>query len=80
MRINRLNTESNANSTLGKIKELTIYHVLKNQNTNNGKNNSYLNTNANMKLNLNTENYSTQIMILIISKLIFQTNPQSRTH
>ena len=60
MRINRLNTESNANSTLGKIKELTIYHVLKNQNTNNGKNNSYLNTNANMNLNLNTENYSTQ--------------------
>ena len=60
MRINRLNTESNANSTLGKIKELTIYHVLKNQNTNNGKNNSYLNTNVNMNLNLNTENYSTQ--------------------
>ena len=60
MRINRLNTESNTNSTLGKIKELTIYHVLKNQNTNNGKNNSYLNTNANMNLNLNTENYSTQ--------------------
>ena len=60
MRINRLNTESNANSTLGKIKELTIYHVLKNQNTNNGKNNSYLNTNVNMNLNLNTENHSTQ--------------------
>ena len=58
MRINRLNTETNTNSTLGKIKELTIYHVLKNQNTNNSKNNSYINTNANINLNQNIDNYS----------------------
>ena len=58
MRINRLNTETNTNSTLGKIKELTIYHVLKNQNTNNSKNNSYLNTNANLNLNQNIDNNS----------------------
>ena len=44
MRINRLKTENN--STLGKIKELTIYHVLKNpdRNTINGQNNSFINT------------------------------------
>ena len=53
MRINRLNTESNSNSTLGKIKELTIYHVLKNPNTNSKKNNSYLNTNTNIDSNQN---------------------------
>ena len=44
MRINRLKTENN--STLGKIKELTIYHVLKNpdRNTINGQNKSFINT------------------------------------
>ena len=48
MRISRLNTENN--STFGKIKELTIYRVLKNQNTinaNNNKNNIYINKNIN---------------------------------
>ena len=64
MRINRLNTESNSNSTLGKIKELTIYHVLKNPTANNGNNTSYVNINTNINstknnlddLKLNDEN------------------------
>ena len=70
MRINRLNTESN--STSGKIKELTIYHVLTNPNNNNisntnNSNNEIQNTknnnlikNKNISLNINTLKYPLQ--------------------
>ena len=51
MRINKLNSENNP--TIGKIKELTIYHVLTNPNKSNGKiNNDYINSN-NSKINYN---------------------------
>ena len=50
MRINRLGTENN--SALGKIKELTIYHVLTNQNKTNGNTNNNINSNINQNQNL----------------------------
>ena len=50
MRINRLGTENN--SALGKIKELTIYHVLTNQNKTNGNINNNINSNINQNQNL----------------------------
>ena len=51
MRINKLNSENNP--TIGKIKELTIYHVLTNPNKSNGKiNNDNINSN-NSKINYN---------------------------
>ena len=59
MRINRLNTE--INPTLGKIKELTIYRVLKNPNKNNGEknqNNTYINTNINSNNIINSKQNS----------------------
>ena len=45
MRINKLNSENN--QTIGKIKELTIYHVLTNPNQSNGKNNNRDNITSN---------------------------------
>jgi len=79
MRINRLRTENN--STLGKIKELTIYHVLKNPNrdTINGQNNSFANTTENISYQNNINNPQLKIDIKKIENNFSNQSPISNS-
>ena len=79
MRINRLRTENN--STLGKIKELTIYHVLKNPNrdTSNGQNNSFANTTENISYQNNINNPQLKIDIKKIENNFSNQSPISNS-
>ena len=66
MRINKLSTDNNNYSAIGKIKELTIYHVLTNPNKTNGNsNNNYINSN-NYQNVIQTQNLNTEDNISII--------------
>ena len=79
MRINRLKTENN--STLGKIKELTIYHVLKNpdRNTINGQNNSFINTSEIIDHQNNINNSQLKIDIKKIENNFSNQSPISNS-
>ena len=79
MRINRLKTENN--STLGKIKELTIYHVLKNpdRNTINGKNKSFINTSEIIDHQNNINNSQLKIDIKKIENNFSNQSPISNS-
>ena len=79
MRINRLKTENN--STLGKIKELTIYHVLKNpdRNTINGQNNSFINTSEIIDNQNNINNSQLKIDIKKIENNFSNQSPISNS-
>ena len=79
MRINRLKTENN--STLGKIKELTIYHVLKNpdRNTINGQNKSFINTSEIIDHQNNINNSQLKIDIKKIENNFSNQSPISNS-
>ena len=79
MRINRLRTENN--STLGKIKELTIYHVLKNpdRNTINGQNKSFINTSEIIDHQNNINNSQLKIDIKKIENNFSNQSPISNS-
>ena len=77
MRINRLGTDNN--SATGKIKELTIYHVLTNPNKTNGNtSNNNINSNISQNINQNENLNKTEENFLNIESPI--PNPLSSPH
>ena len=77
MRINRLGTDNN--SATGKIKELTIYHILTNPNKTNGNtSNNNINSNISQNINQNENLNKTEENFLNIESPI--PNPLSSPH
>ena len=81
MRINKLSTDNNNYSAIGKIKELTIYHVLKNpdRNTINGQNNSFINTSEIIDHQNNINNSQLKIDIKKIENNFSNQSPISNS-